>query len=240
MYYLGLIQRFWNFNDKVHLGSTAIAMYLYLLKLGYDTNGYDVTISDVAVSNALGITRKTVKPTKEKLRDLGLLQYENTKGLPCSYKLLLNYPLEIQEPDKTPKVKTKSKPQTPAKEKTERLQPDGLSGQNIPQIPEQIDETLHNHTSKHLIAAINAPSLKEFIAYAQTLDSYETFLDSGIREKYTLWTNNGWRNNSGRPITNWKSSLKSTLPYMKSKSGKEALSIESIPSVKPPKSSSSK
>lgn len=38
--YQELIQRFWDLNQKKHLGCNAIAMYLYLLKLGNDNNGF--------------------------------------------------------------------------------------------------------------------------------------------------------------------------------------------------------
>lgn len=39
-HYQELIQRFWDLNQKKHLGCNAIAMYLYLLKLGNDNNGF--------------------------------------------------------------------------------------------------------------------------------------------------------------------------------------------------------
>lgn len=57
-------------------------------------------VSDVTISNVLSITEKAVKPTKEKLRKSGLIQYENKIGFPCSYRLSLNYPLEIPESKK--------------------------------------------------------------------------------------------------------------------------------------------
>jgi replication initiation and membrane attachment protein DnaB len=101
MYYLELLQKFWDFNKNVLIGSNAIAMYLYLLKLGNDCNGYCIKVSDVEISKTLKITRKTVIPTKEKLRDLGLIQYETKNGIPCSYRLILNYNIHIQEPVKT-------------------------------------------------------------------------------------------------------------------------------------------
>ena len=61
MYYQELIQKFWESGPKAQLGTTAVAIYLYLLKLANDNNGYDVTVSDVAIGNILGLTRKTVK-----------------------------------------------------------------------------------------------------------------------------------------------------------------------------------
>ena len=75
-HYQELIQRFWDLNQKKHLGCNAIAMYLYLLKLGNDTKGYDLTISDIEISKVLGLARNTIKPTKEKLSSIGLIQYK--------------------------------------------------------------------------------------------------------------------------------------------------------------------
>ena len=71
MNYLELIYRFWDFNKKIQLGSTAIAMYLYLLQRSSENKCHGVTISDVALRKQLGLTRKTVKSTKEKLEKIG-------------------------------------------------------------------------------------------------------------------------------------------------------------------------
>ena len=73
------------------------------------------------------------------------------------------------------------------------------------------------------------------MVYAHTLDGYEGSMDLDIEEKYALWAGNGWRNNLGKPITNWKSSLKNILPYMKNKTDKGLFSVESIPNIKHPK-----
>ena len=82
----------------------------------------------------------------------------------------------------------------------------------------------------------NIPDFEEFMEYAKTLESYEVGLDSEIQSKYENWKNNGWRNGSDRLITNWKSSLKSALPFMKNTQNKDTLSIQSIPNIKRPKS----
>ena len=236
MYYLELIQKFWDFNQKAQLNTTAIAMYLYLLKLGHDANGYQIIVSDVAISNALGLTRKTVKPTKEKLQNLGLLQFENNKGLPCSYRLILNYSLEFseQEQRRKQKIKTQKKSQSLIIENTENAQTESISIKTVSKIAEQNDEiALTNPKFK----ANYQPSWEEFMEYAKSLDSYEVSIDPSIKEKYDSWTNNDWKNALNRPINNWKSSLKSTLPYMKNKTDTQTISLESIPNIKRPKSS---
>lgn len=227
MYYLELIQKFWNFNQRAQLNTTAIAMYLYLLKLGHDENRYDVCISDVAISKTIGITRKTVKPTKEKLRNLRLIQFENRTGLPCSYRLLLNYSLECID-----QKKIKNESQIPIIENIENLQSESLPIQNSSKISVLKDETSPIKVPKHFKS--NQPSWEEFIAYAQTLEKYNSQLDLRIEEKYKIWKNNGWRNTSNLPITNWKSTLKSTLPYLLNLKGNSSFSLQDIPTIKRP------
>ena len=231
MYYLELIQRFWDFNQKAQLNTTAIAMYLYLLKLGHDNNGYHIIVSDAAISNALGITRKTVKPTKDKLRNLGLIQFQNGKGLPCSYRILLNYSFECKDPEKQ-KIKSNNEFHAPILEKIENSQSDSLPIQNNSKTSVLKDEKVHNNKPKHFKS--NQPSWKEFIEYAQTLENYTSQLDFSIEEKYEIWKNNGWKNTSKLPITNWKSTLKSTLPYLLNPKENSSFSLQDIPNIKRP------
>ena len=98
MYYLELIQRFWDFNKTAKISPTEISLYFYLLKMGYENDSYDFKISDIELGKELGLTRKTIKSTKEKLKSLGLIQFQSKNGVPCHYRLLLNYSIEI-EPD---------------------------------------------------------------------------------------------------------------------------------------------
>jgi Mn-dependent DtxR family transcriptional regulator len=83
----GTYTKILGFQPKNASRLNAIAMYLYLLKLGNDTKGYDLTISDIEISKVLGLARNTIKPTKEKLSSIGLIQYENKKGelVPTNY-----------------------------------------------------------------------------------------------------------------------------------------------------------
>lgn len=233
VYYLELIQRFWEFGPKARLSTTATVVYLYLLKRASDNNGYNVVISDVMLSETLGLTRKTIKPAKEALRNLGLIQYESRKGLSCSYRIVLDYPLQVPGQEKV--QQTEKNLQTSIVEKRENSPLVEPSDTPIPETTEQKESTiLHNNILKPF-KTTKEPSLKEFMAYAHTLDGYEDSMDSDIEEKYALWAGNGWQNNLGKPITNWKSSLKNILPYMKNKTDKGLFSVESIPNIKHPK-----
>lgn len=211
MYYLELIQRFWDFNHQKTIGSTGISMYLYLLKIGYEKEHYSFQISDVVISKELGLTRKTVKSTKEKLKNLGLIQFQTQNGIPCNYRLIVDYPLQSSEPKIINKKEIKTE-QFVQEVKTPSIQISSVSSTQ------------------------NIPSLEELIEYAKTLDHYEVELDSKIQSKYENWRNNGWKNSSDRLITNWKSTLKSSLPFMKNAMKNHQISLQSIPDIKRPKS----
>lgn len=236
MYYLELIDRFWDFNQKARLGSSAISLYLYLLKLGKDNDSYKVVISDVALGNALGITRKTVKPTKDKLRELGLVEFESKSGFPCNYRILLNYLSDIPILEKIEKEKIEKVPSLEIVEKQKILKRNHSSDEVVRRISKSSDKVSITHTSKISKSKI-IPELEEFTQFATTLEDYQPILDSVIKEKYFSWLENDWRNSSGRPISNWKSSLKSILPYLKNSKKDDAVSVNSIPNVKRPKTS---
>lgn len=233
MYYLELIQRFWNFNQKIRFGSSTIVIYLYLLKLANDENGYTIIISDIAMSNILGLTRKTIKSCKEKLRSLGLIQYETKNGCPCFYRLMVDYNIEIAESVIGNKDELKSISDINIIEKCNH----SLVIHNIPSVIEKKekndDKSLKNHFELYEI-----PSLEMFIEYAQSLDLYDASLDVKIKEKYFSWVGNNWKNTSNRPISNWKLSLKNTLPYLKDMTNFKDCFLESIPDIKRPKSPS--
>ncbi|UCA58482.1 hypothetical protein KB553_15685 [Chryseobacterium rhizoplanae] len=235
MYYQELIQKFWESGPKAQLGTTAVAIYLYLLKLANDNNGYDVTISDVAIGNTLGLTRKTVKSAREALLNSGLVRYESKNGYSCSYRIVQDYPLLIQKDKKDQKAKRKTNPRIPVIEKNENLPLDGLPAISTPETTEQKEKMYFNNSTIEPLKMVKKPCLEEFMAYAYMLRGYEESMDQAIKEKYASWANNDWCNNLGKPITNWKSSLKNLLPYIKNRTDNGQLSLESIPIIKPPK-----
>lgn len=248
MHYLELLQRFWDFNQKKSIGTTGISMYLYLLKIGSDNDSYDFQISDVVISIELGITRKTVKPTKEKLRNLGLIQYQTTSGLACKYRLIGDYPSQISSPEMV-SIEEIGKEESIQKTVesgvsllTDRPVQNFSENTNDQEIESDLSQTIQSSQPQPTTQEgndENIPSLEEFMTYAETLKIYAPELDSEIQSKYENWKNNGWKNSSDRPITNWKSSLKSTLPFMKSQIESHQLSLQSIPDIKRPKSQNS-
>ena len=255
MYYLELIQRFWDFNKKAKVSPTEVLLYFYLLKIGYENERYDFKISDVELGKELGLTRKTIKSTKEKLKNLGLIQFQSKNGLPSHYRLLLNYSIEI-EPEKL--IKNEENTIVEKKQNREILEifESILSAQNSVEVIKEIEidnelkpssessqkkkpelEQEQSQKQEQLnLKNSKIPSLNEFIEYAKSLEGNEPELELSISEKYESWKNNGWKNTSNRPISNWKSTLKSTLPYLKNTNGENSLSLQDIPNIKRPES----
>lgn len=208
MYYVELIDRFWSFNEEARLGHTAIAVYLYLLKTSKDKESYQFSVSDVELGKRLGLTRATVKSAKGNLQHLGLIEYRTMNGVAGTYRLVLNYPLEILN-----SKKAESEPQ-----KNDIL----------------IIEDKSTGSTETQSKSVNVPSINEFLEYAQTLEAYTPELDALIIAKYSSWTDNGWKSFSGRAITNWRSSLKNVLPFL-SAEDRDTQQLHNIPDIRHPK-----
>ncbi|MCT3897569.1 hypothetical protein HZQ13_05605 [Elizabethkingia anophelis] len=232
MYYLELIERFWIFNQKAKPGSTAIAMYLYLLKTGKENDAYDFKVSDVVLSKELGLTRQTVKSTKEKLQDFGLIQFQTQNGVSGSYRLILNYPLEVSAPEKRKNAKTEVIPTFQRSNDDKDLL---LIGARVKRPSGNEDNEIKPSSPQLSNENIKIPEFEQFVAYAQTLATYQPELDELITVKYKSWKKNGWKNSSDRLITNWRSTLKSTMPFLKNDAKDNQLSLQSIPDIKRPK-----
>jgi len=211
MYYLELIQRFWEFNKEVKISPTEISLYLYLLKIGHDNNRYDFKISDIELGRQLRLTSVTINSTKKRLKSLGLIQFQTYRGLPCYYRLLLDYPFD-----------------TDSKNKKEDEISDIENSRRFTFLKANTKIEIKNDD----IGSV--PSIDEFIGYAKTLDGFESQLEPAIKQKYESWLNKGWKNTSNRPISNWQLTLKSSLPFIKNSGEDNPMSLQDIPDIKYP------
>ncbi len=59
------------------------------------------------------------------------------------------------------------------------------------------------------------PTENEFLDYVKTIEIYKTELDYSIKSKYESWVENGWKDGNDKPIKNWKTKIKNTLPHLK-------------------------
>lgn len=231
--YIYLLGKFWDFSEDKQLGSSAILIYLYLLKEGFNRNNTRFRISDVQISKDLNLTKKTVKVNKDILLKNGLIDFKTRNAVPCNYQIITDYPLETDNSnlkiEKKIAVKHDLKRQVVGKKQSKNIE------KNSKEDSEQNSEHLskdspQNNPQKALNKDI--PTLEEFLLFAQTLNYYEDSLVENLELKYEEWTEKGWKNNFGRPITDWKSAIKNTMPYLKNRSSKNIDFIQSIPNIR--------
>lgn len=164
------------------------------------------------------MTRKTVKVCKEKLRRFGIISYHSIYGIPAEITLIVDYHLILDNQHFDDDLNKKRK----AKKQNEEV----LVQKKIFKTPvSEIDDI----SAKKIV---DFPTLKEFIEYAESIEAYDDNLLLEIKNKHQTWTNNGWKNSFDRPITNWKSALKNSLPYLSNNAVKNIKSVESIPTIR--------
>lgn len=231
MYYVELIDRFWIFSDRFKPGTAAISLYLYLLNISKENDSYQFRISDVELGKRLGLSRATIKTTRKKLRDFGLVQFAAVNGVATSYRLIVNYPIDETNCDETsndvvePIVFTKENEiRFQSEEKNNSETADTIGDRNT------ASGSLETFREKGMV-----PALPKFLEYARSQDAYSPELDEFIAAKYSGWLANDWKSDSGRVITNWRTSLKNVLPFLKSGEKDSRLSIDRIPSIRHPK-----
>ncbi|SEG05797.1 hypothetical protein SAMN05421847_1413 [Halpernia humi] len=197
-YNLELSERIWKFNESRALGLSTLSIYFFLLKISVEIDSLKFTISDTEVSKQLKMTRKTVKVCKEKLRRFGIISYRSISGIPAEITLISDYPLILDNQHFDDDLNKKRK----AKKQNEEV----LVQTIIFKTPvSEIDDI-----SRKKIMYF--PTLEEFIEYAESIETYDDNLLLEIKNKHQTWINNGWKNSFDRPITNWKSALKNSLP----------------------------
>lgn len=236
MYYLELIQKFWNFNQETKLDTTVITVYFYLLNLANDCDSYTVGISDRNFSRTLGMSRNTIMAARKKLQSLGIVDYSKNTSSVATYRLLLDYDVNISKSE-TVQIDTPLPDFVmPTYEETIASSSTSLTSFVSDENQQKINgsELTDNSNPETPVKSTGQPSLDTFLEYAQTLEDYEPSLDHKITEKYSSWEKNGWKSVSGRPITDWKSSLKSLMPFMKNTADKN-LSLAAISRIKRPK-----
>lgn len=234
--YHNLIQRFWEYNKSQPLGSTALLIYFYLLKLGHDQNSYSVSISDIKVGKELGLTRKTVKVTKEKLQNSGVIKYVTKNGLACTYTIIPDYLFQTLESETKPADTSILRVHQTRKRQKEIKISDAVVHKI--QNPERSIEKWPPETRLHKRKSTPIPTLEQVYSYVKSLQMYDSSLDEPVKLKYLDWINNGWKNNFNRPISDWKSTIKNSLPYLQSSSKSNTVLIPTIPTIKRIKTSS--
>lgn len=236
-------------SEEFPQSSTITCTYFFLLESWDKNNREDFEISDYDISSKLKINRNTIINNRKILRDLGLINYQITKGFPTLYKIIPDYVIRkgkevilVAEKEKVIAKKTVSPALPPIvqEEPTKPVQQTQVQTvlSTVPIEAPKLPLTLlkSRQVTKELS---NIPSLDEFMEYAKTLPIYEEGLDEHIKIKYEIWKENNWVNGNGKPIINWQQTLKNTIPYLKSNNQAKNIfnvpKLNSIPKINRPK-----
>lgn len=217
-----LVQRFWNHCDFGALGTSSVSMYFYLLWQLKNNHTKEFSVADTQISKDLGISRNTVRICREKLKREGLLHFQIPKGGSVQY--------DFENSKESKKSETKSEDLQKEKLTPKKAKQIKLTETKPPksEVAHPIAETLK------LDSEIIVPTFYEFLSYLKTLDFYQENMQNALEEKYRNWLENGWKNALGKPVTNWKHSVKNLIPYLQN-APSNSISLQKIPNITRPK-----
>ena len=200
-----LFEKIFELNSKSKIGATTITVFTFILYKCEDPQK-EIVLSDYEMARELGLSRQTVITAKNKLKLLGLLDYQRNPGFPNRFILSGNkFPNE--------KLEIKEIKEIPIKNLNRNSEPKIIGT---------------NSFSKF-------PTLKQFMDFAKTLKDYSEKLDDLLIKKFHQWENSGWKNSLGKPILNWQSVLQKNMIMFDSYRSFKNNSALKIPEIKRPK-----
>ncbi|MDO5614800.1 MAG: hypothetical protein Q4G16_01310 [Cruoricaptor ignavus] len=232
-----LIKKIWIENEKEPFGANVIAFYFFLLHLWLDNKKQKFELSDYKAAIHLKLARQTINTAKNKLQKRGLIVCSAKRGFATAYKILSDYNLKEEElvlPVKTKTLSPKEQlPIIPKEKKKETVISVEVPQQGIkPSVAEE--KVIEKPQSQ--INGLIIPTVDEFFHFARKQEIYipSKELDYKIKAKYDDWKSKDWKNNLGRPITNWQVTLRNSLPYMLSTKNND-INLNEIPTIRRPK-----
>ena len=202
---VNLFEKIFDLNSKNKIGANTIAVFTFILYKCEDLRK-EIVLSDYQMARELGLSRQTIITAKNKLKLLGLLDYNRNRGFPNRFILKANELAKATS--KIDEIK-----EEPIKELDQILEPEII---------------LNNSNSKY-------PSLKQFMDFAKTLKDYSEKLDDLLIQKFQKWEEADWKNSLGRPILNWQSTLEKNMNTLDVSHFNVSSSLSSLPIIKRPK-----
>lgn len=200
-----LFEKIFDLNSKNKIGANTIVVFTFILYKCEDLRK-EIELSDYQMARELGLSRQTIITAKNKLKLLGLLDYNRNRGFPNRF---------ILKGNQLPKVSAKIRE---------------IEEDPIKQLDQILDSAIigNNSYSKY-------PSLKQFMDFAKTLKNYSEKLDDLLILKFQKWSEADWKTSLGRPILNWQSILEKNIHTLEFSHSYEGHSLSKLPIIKRPK-----
>lgn len=201
---VNLFQKIFDLNSKNKIGANTIAVFTFILYKCEDLRN-EIELSDYQMARELGLSRQTIITAKNKLKLLGLLDYNRNQGFPNRF---------ILQGNDSPNVIAKTE-----------IKEDFIK--ELDQILEA-EIIVNNSHSKY-------PTLKQFMDFAKTLKDYSEKLDDLLIQKFQKWDETDWKNSLGRPILNWQSTLEKNMNTLDVSYFNGGSPLSNLPIIKRPK-----
>jgi len=85
---------------------------------------------------------------------------------------------------------------------------------------------VNENKNENVLMEIHPPAREEFLSFCQTLDIDYEKLKETINAKYDTFIADGWCNGFGKPITNWKNTIRNVIPHLKPMPKKQTTTVE--------------
>lgn len=78
-----------------------------------------------------------------------------------------------------------------------------------------VSDSVSDNESVSVSDKKGAPAREDFLSFCKTLDIDFDRLKETISAKYDTFVDDGWCNGYGKPITNWKNTIRNVIPHLK-------------------------
>lgn len=202
---VNLFEKMFDLNSKNKIGANTIAVFTFIL-YKYEDPRKEIVLSDYQMARELGLSRQTVITAKNKLKLIGLLDYNRNPGFPNRF-ILNGNPM----PKITPKTYE-------------------IIDKPIDELKTIVESEINTKSSFS-----KYPNLKQFMDFAKTLKDYSEKLDDLLIQKFQKWEEADWKNSIGRPILNWQSTLEKNINTLNVSNYNQSSSLINLPIIKRPK-----
>ncbi|WP_027374283.1 hypothetical protein [Chryseobacterium sp. UNC8MFCol] len=202
---VNLFEKMFDLNSKNKIGANTIAVFTFILYKCEDPRK-EIVLSDYQMARELGLSRQTVITAKNKLKLLGLLDYNRNPGFPNRFILNGNPMLKV-----TPKTCE-------------------MIDKPIDELKTIVESEINTNSSFS-----KYPNLKQFMDFAKTLKDYSEKLDALLIQKFQKWEQADWKNSIGRPILNWQATLEKNMNTLDVSHFNGNSSLSNLPKIKRPK-----
>lgn len=218
-----LYQKFFQYNRKQPLEPTLYVLYMALLEKWIENQFQPFEASTNDLLNKVNMSRATINRTKFLLKQKGLIEYSSEKKGSANKFTLVEINEEIEIPQVEPE-----KPQVPQMEVPKIEQPLENTNKVVVTVPKLPKVEPPKRTSTTNEQPKDIPQFSEVLEFAKTLKMYNDSKEIYLQSKYDSWVENGWKNGLDRPITNWKSTVRNTVPHLHQTDHSNSIKIPTI------------